>query len=86
MSWCKQLKVLCHSSVGGFWTHCGWNSTPEAVFSATPVVAFSLFFNQDPNSMQIVENWIIRWQMKKDEWPKHLVKGEKITAILVSHV
>ena len=80
MSWCNQLKVLCHSSVGGFWTHCGWNSTP------TPMVAFPLFFNQDPKCMQIVEKWIIRWQMKKDEGPKHLVKGEKITAILVSHI
>ncbi|KAL3611537.1 hypothetical protein D5086_002557 [Populus alba] len=34
---------------GGFWTHCGWNSILEAVFSATPMVAFPLFFNQDPN-------------------------------------
>jgi hypothetical protein len=50
------------------------------------MVAFPLFFNQDPNSMQIVEKWIIRWQMNKDEGPKHLVKGEKITAILVSHI
>jgi hypothetical protein len=23
LPWCEQLRVLCHSSIGGFWTHCG---------------------------------------------------------------
>lgn len=50
------------------------------------MVAFPLFFNQDPNSMQIVEKWIIRGQMKKDEGPKHLVKGENYSKLGFSHI
>ncbi|KAJ0083792.1 hypothetical protein Patl1_31009 [Pistacia atlantica] len=51
LPWCDQLKVLCHSSVGGFWTHCGWNSTLEAVFAGVPMLTFPLCFDQDPNNL-----------------------------------
>ncbi|CAL5426256.1 unnamed protein product [Camellia sinensis] len=61
---CDQLKVLCHSSVGGFWSHCGWNSTKEGVFAGLPFLTYPTFWDQIPNSKTIVEDWKIGWEVR----------------------
>lgn len=59
LPWCEQLKVLCHSSVGGFLTHCGMNSTLEAIFAGVPMLALPLFFDQPIDGRLIAEEWKI---------------------------
>ncbi|KAG6631153.1 UDP-glycosyltransferase 87A1-like [Carya illinoinensis] len=80
--WCDQLKVLCHSSIGGFWTHCGWNSTLEGVFAGLPMLTSPIFFDQVPNSKRIVENWKIGWRIKKDVKSENLVTRGEISDLL----
>ncbi|XP_004296052.1 PREDICTED: UDP-glycosyltransferase 87A1-like [Fragaria vesca subsp. vesca] len=63
--WCDQLRVLCHSSIVGFWSHCGWNSIQEAVYAGLPVLTCPIFSDQLPNGKQIVEDWKIGYRMKK---------------------
>ncbi|KAF8751310.1 hypothetical protein HU200_012191 [Digitaria exilis] len=59
LPWCEQLKVLCHCSVGGFLTHCGMNSTLEAIFAGVPMLALPLLFDQPVDARLIVEEWKI---------------------------
>ncbi|KAG2672994.1 hypothetical protein I3760_13G068700 [Carya illinoinensis] len=80
--WCDQLKVLCHSSIGGFWTHCGWNSTLEGVFAGVPMLTLPIVFDQFPNSKQIVEDWKVGWRIKKDVRSKDLLTRGEISELL----
>ncbi|KAL3506766.1 hypothetical protein ACH5RR_032148 [Cinchona calisaya] len=63
--WCEQLEVLCHPSVGGFWTHCGWNSTMESVFAGVPMLTCPISIDQLPNSKLIVDDWKVGWRVKR---------------------
>ncbi|XP_030458495.1 anthocyanidin 5,3-O-glucosyltransferase-like [Syzygium oleosum] len=53
-SWAPQIQVLNHSSVGGFVTHCGWNSIIEAVRAGVPMVAWPLYAEQKVNRAFLV--------------------------------
>ncbi|PQQ12557.1 UDP-glycosyltransferase 74E2-like [Prunus yedoensis var. nudiflora] len=39
VNWCPQLQALAHRAIGCFMTHCGWNSTLEALSLGVPMVA-----------------------------------------------
>ena len=54
-SWAPQVAVLNHPSVGGFVTHCGWNSVLEAVVAGVPMVAWPLYAEQHMNKAALVE-------------------------------
>ncbi|KAJ8452760.1 hypothetical protein Cgig2_005096 [Carnegiea gigantea] len=54
-SWVPQIDILGHKAVGGFVTHCGWNSTLEAVCAGVPLVAWPLYAEQRFNKILLVE-------------------------------
>nr|XP_023895378.1 anthocyanidin 5,3-O-glucosyltransferase-like [Quercus suber]POE57456.1 anthocyanidin 5,3-o-glucosyltransferase [Quercus suber] len=53
--WAPQVAVLSHDSVGGFVTHCGWNSVLEAVCCGVPMVGWPLYAEQRLNRVVLVE-------------------------------
>ncbi|KAI3844659.1 hypothetical protein MKX03_026761, partial [Papaver bracteatum] len=77
--WCDQLRVLCHSSVGGFWTHCGWNSTLEGVYAGVPMLTFPVGLDQPTNSKLIVDDWKNGMKVMKEVGANKLVKRDEIT-------
>ncbi|CBI24721.3 unnamed protein product, partial [Vitis vinifera] len=57
VSWCPQLEVLAHKAVGCFMTHCGWNSTLEALSLGVPMVAMPQWTDQTTNAKFIEDVW-----------------------------
>ncbi|KAI5591167.1 hypothetical protein BDE02_04G060600 [Populus trichocarpa] len=54
-------------SVGGFVTHCGWNSTLEALCAGVPLVAWPLYAEQTLNRAVLVEEMKLALSMNESE-------------------
>ncbi|KAF3953702.1 hypothetical protein CMV_020883 [Castanea mollissima] len=67
VSWCSQLEVLAHKAIGCFMTHCGWNSTLEALSLGVPMVAMPQWTDQPTNAKFIADVWKVGVRIKLDE-------------------
>ncbi|KAL0331040.1 UNVERIFIED_CONTAM: 7-deoxyloganetin glucosyltransferase [Sesamum angustifolium] len=66
LSWCRQEKVLNHPSVGGFLTHCGWNSVVEGITAGVPFLCLPQATDQPANSRSICSEWGIGLEISKN--------------------
>ncbi|XP_073279579.1 UDP-glycosyltransferase 73C4-like [Primulina huaijiensis] len=81
--WAPQVMILSHPSVGGFLTHCGWNSTLEGITAGLPMIAWPVFAEQFCNEKFIVH--VTKTGIRVGvELPVLLGEEEKV-GVLVKH-
>ncbi|KAI5083521.1 hypothetical protein GOP47_0003264 [Adiantum capillus-veneris] len=64
-SWAPQVKVLAHKAVGGFVTHCGWNSSIECLWEGVPMLGCPQLGDQRSNMWCMRELWGTGLEMKR---------------------
>ncbi|KAK3132927.1 hypothetical protein QOZ80_6AG0529660 [Eleusine coracana subsp. coracana] len=76
VTWSPQLEVLAHPAVGCFVTHCGWNSTMEALGIGVPMIAMPQWSDQPTNAKYIEDFWRVGVKLRPDA--EGVVKKEEV--------
>ncbi|CAL9749442.1 unnamed protein product, partial [Musa acuminata subsp. burmannicoides] len=73
--WAPQVAILAHAAVGGFVTHCGWNSVLEGVSAGLPMVTWPLSTEQFMNEKLVVG--VLRVGVRAAEGPGSTLEEER---------
>ncbi|XP_015892851.1 scopoletin glucosyltransferase-like [Ziziphus jujuba] len=79
--WAPQMLILQHEAVGGFVSHCGWNSTLEGISAGLPMVTWPVSAEQFYNEKLITQLLGIGFDVGNQRWSMFMgdcVKREAI--------
>ncbi|GMI68127.1 UDP-glucosyl transferase 72E1 [Hibiscus trionum] len=54
--WAPQSEILSHPSIGGFLSHCGWNSSLESIVNSVPMIVWPLYAEQKMNATLLAKH------------------------------
>ncbi|XP_024518616.1 UDP-glycosyltransferase 74C1 [Selaginella moellendorffii] len=78
VSWAPQLEILGHRSVGGFLTHCGWNSVMESMSFGMPMVARPITGDQVLTAKFVIDEWGIGVGVRGIEMGRELARKDDL--------
>ncbi|XP_060672236.1 anthocyanidin 3-O-glucosyltransferase 2-like [Ziziphus jujuba] len=66
IGWAPQVDILSHQAVGGFVSHCGWNSTLKSLWFGVPIATLPLKSEQQLNAFELVKELGLGVEIKID--------------------
>ncbi|XP_047312126.1 zeatin O-glucosyltransferase-like [Impatiens glandulifera] len=86
--WAPQLGILRHPSVGGFMSHCGWNSCLESLTMGVPLATWPMHSDQPHNALLMthilkVGVQVIGWGERDELVTSHAIK-KSIESLMAS--
>ncbi|XP_057720986.1 hydroquinone glucosyltransferase-like [Arachis stenosperma] len=79
-SWAPQVQILSHDSVGGFLSHCGWNSVLESVQVGVPIITWPLFAEQRMNAVLLVDG--LKVAVRPNVGEDGVVEKEEVSKVI----
>ncbi|KAL0721956.1 hypothetical protein Bca4012_036555 [Brassica carinata] len=82
--WSPQVEILDHKAVGGFVSHCGWNSIVESLWFGVPIVTWPMYAEQQLNAFLLVKELKLAVELKLDYRVRRdeVVSGNEIDAAI----
>uniref|UniRef100_A0A0D9WZC1 Glycosyltransferase n=1 Tax=Leersia perrieri TaxID=77586 RepID=A0A0D9WZC1_9ORYZ len=77
-TWAPQKDILAHAAVGGFVTHCGWNSILESLWFGVPVLPWPLDADQHFNAFVLVAHMGVAVAMEMDRKRDNFVEAAEM--------
>ncbi|KAJ7974941.1 Glycosyltransferase, partial [Quillaja saponaria] len=76
--WAPQMKILSHSSIGGFVSHCGWGSVMESLMFGVPIIGIPIQVDQPLNAKLVEEIGVGKEIVRDSEGKLHREVVEKV--------
>ncbi|KAH6828725.1 hypothetical protein C2S53_018074 [Perilla frutescens var. hirtella] len=80
--WVPQPQILAHPSIGGFMSHCGWNSCLESITRGVAIAAWPMHSDQPSNGAFVAD--ILRTSVVVREWKERVevVKASTVESVV----